>query len=219
MDNAIANQWLQVRVLANARTGLIAPQTYYLGHLLGELTGVSSGNRYLLQMADVLAIQPRVGSLANASSRFDVNKNGLVQLSDLSMIRSMVGLGILRNITIPAAGSGAEGEGVRFAWPSTAVMPIVATATETRHPTIGARWTSEVFTVDPQREPNRKVLSDQGPQAQDASHSEIVDRALATWTVDTETERRKRHPLEIEFRIIPQANEERVDDLSSPLPG
>lgn len=79
--------------------------------------------------------------------------------------------------------------------------------------------TSEFFTVEPEREPHRNGLSDQSPHALDASHAEIVDRALATWTVDTETERRKRHPLEIEFRIMPQANEEQVDDLSSPLAG
>ncbi|MFN7731501.1 MAG: hypothetical protein ACK5OB_06340 [Pirellula sp.] len=216
-DNAIANQWLQVRVLANSRTGLIAPQTYYLGHLLGELTGVFSSNRYLLQMADVLAIQPKVGSLANASSRFDINKNGLVQLSDLSLVRSMVGLGILRNITIPAAGSGSEGEGVQSAWPSTVAMPFVAIATETLSPTIGARITSEIFTVEPELEQSRNELPKQNIRDVDAIAALVADSVMAKWTVDADTRCRKRHPWEKDTSMNPQADEKRADDLSLPL--
>lgn len=219
-DNAIANQWLQVRVLANSRTGLLAPQTYYVGHLLGELTGVSSGNRYLLQMADVMAIQPKVGSLANASNRFDVNKNGLVQLSDLSLVRSMVGLGILRNITIPAAGSGAEGEGVPSAWTSAHASPLPAITTNQILPlTIGVRMTSEVFTVEQAWEQRRAWQTEGNASAVDDAHAQSVDRVMTDWTADAATGRRKRDSWQNEFTVPPHADEDRETSLSSPLVG
>ena len=42
-DNAIANRWLRVTVKANDQTGLSVPEVYYLGHLLGEMTGDQGG--------------------------------------------------------------------------------------------------------------------------------------------------------------------------------
>jgi hypothetical protein len=39
----IANRWLQVRVLANANTGLPSQQTFYVGHLQGEVSGLAVG--------------------------------------------------------------------------------------------------------------------------------------------------------------------------------
>ena len=199
-DNAIANQWLQVRVLANSLTGLIAPQTYYLGHLFGELTGVSSGNRYLLQMADVLAIAPKVGSLANASSRFDLNKNGLVQISDLSMVRSMVGLGILRNITIPAAGSGSEGEGdansMLLLMVSASPPPLAQAATSTI--AIGVRMTNTIFTVEPHTpsEVIRVASMSNASSPFENANASAADQAFASLAILGESSRRKRSWLD-----------------------
>jgi len=110
-NNAIANRWLQIKLLDNANTGLSSPDVYYIGHLLGETTGTLSGGSYVVQVADVLKIRPDVGSPANVSNILDINKNGLIQVSDILAFRTDVGSLSLRNITIPAAGSGSEGEG------------------------------------------------------------------------------------------------------------
>ncbi len=109
-DNAIANQWLQVRLLANANTGLLAPKVYYVGHLLGETTGINANGLYQIQIADITTIRPAVGQLAIASSIEDITKNGLIQINDITTIRPSVGILQLRNITIPAKDSNAEGE-------------------------------------------------------------------------------------------------------------
>jgi hypothetical protein len=110
-DNAISNRWLQIKLLANANTGLREPQVYYVGHLFGETNGTLSGGVYSVSVADVTRIRPAVGTLAPVSSVLDINKNGSIQVSDITAMRSFVGVGQLRNITIPASGSGSEGEG------------------------------------------------------------------------------------------------------------
>jgi hypothetical protein len=110
-DNAIANRWLQVKLLDNANTGLRSPDVYYIGHLFGETTGTLTGGAYLVQTADVVRIRPQVGNSATVSNVLDINKNGLIQISDITGFRAQVGVLSLRNITIPEAGSGSEGEG------------------------------------------------------------------------------------------------------------
>jgi len=110
-DNAIANRWLQVKLLDNANTGLRSPDVYYIGHLFGETTGTLTGGAYVVQTADVVRIRPQVGNSATVSNVLDINKNGLIQISDITGFRAQVGVLSLRNITIPEAGSGSEGEG------------------------------------------------------------------------------------------------------------
>ena len=110
-DNAIANRWLQVKLLDNANTGLRTPDVYYIGHLFGETTGTLTGGAYLVQTADVVRIRPQVGNSATVSNVLDINKNALIQISDITGFRAQVGVLSLRNITIPEAGSGSEGEG------------------------------------------------------------------------------------------------------------
>jgi len=140
-DDSIVNRWLQIRILASARTGLLAPQTYYIGHLYGETNGTLTDGSFLVQIADINVIRPGVGSIAPVTSRIDLNKNGLVQVSDILLMRSFVGIGILRNITIPASGSDAEGEGNSQS--NSLPIPLAqgfVRGTESRV-TVGLRWT------------------------------------------------------------------------------
>ena len=109
-DNAIANRWLQIRIFANANTGLANTKVYYLGHLLGEMNGDSFGGAYFVNNADLTRVLPLGGGIASVSNIRDVDKNRFVLNSDGIAIRSSLIAGnSLRNITIPIAGSSAEG--------------------------------------------------------------------------------------------------------------
>jgi subtilisin family serine protease len=104
-DNAIANRWLRVTVLANANTGLPENEVYYVGHLLGETTG-PSGGVFTVSFADISPIRSAAGSTVNAGSPVDIDKNGTVSFADISAMRSNVGAQ-LTIITIPGTSSSA----------------------------------------------------------------------------------------------------------------
>lgn len=103
-NNAIANRWLRVTVLANANTGLASNEVYYVGHLLGETTG-PSGSSFTVAFADLTPIRNVVGSTVNSSSIADIDKNGVVAFADISAARTNIGAQ-LTIITIPASGNG-----------------------------------------------------------------------------------------------------------------
>jgi hypothetical protein len=145
-DGEIVNRWLQIKFIDNANTGLRSPQVYYLGHLLGETTGTLSSGSYIVQVMDVTKIRPEVGSTANVSNVLDINKNGLIQVSDILSFRSSVGLLSLRNITIPAAGSGSEGEGYgRFSIPSPMTPVGGMDKFVSTNLAIAPRWTGRIY--------------------------------------------------------------------------
>jgi hypothetical protein len=102
--NAIANRWLRVTVRANSNTGLAAPETYYVGHLLGETTGPVSGV-YTVAFADITPIRSAIGQIAGVGSANDIDKNGTVAFADISAMRASVGAQ-LTNITIPGETGG-----------------------------------------------------------------------------------------------------------------
>jgi hypothetical protein len=110
-DHAIENRWLQIQVLANDRTGLRDKRTYYLGHLLGETTGLTPQGNYIVQVADVAKIRTEVGTTASVSNVYDITKNGIVQIGDITVFRPRVGSLMLSNAIIPPSGSPGEGEG------------------------------------------------------------------------------------------------------------
>jgi VCBS repeat-containing protein len=147
-DNAIADRWLQIKVLANANTGLRNPDVYYIGHLLGETSGTTSGGNFLVQIADITPVRQAVGTLASVNSRLDITKNGLIQVADIVAMRSRVGVASLRAITIPVSGSGAEGESIQI--PLMGAPSIDETTFATLGlPPIGMRWTGLNYDVQP----------------------------------------------------------------------
>ena len=107
-DNAIADRWLQVSLLANANTGLTTRQVYYLGHLLGEINGAVESGGFLVRTIDVAQIAASIGQPATVGSILDVNKDGLVRTLDAAAAASAIGRS-LRLITIPIGGSSIEG--------------------------------------------------------------------------------------------------------------
>ena len=53
-DGAIANQWLQVTVLANEHTGLAEPDVFYFGNAIGE-SGNATGNAIVNATDEIMA--------------------------------------------------------------------------------------------------------------------------------------------------------------------
>jgi hypothetical protein len=148
-DTAIMNRWLQIKLLANSTTGLREPQVYYIGHLLGETTGTLSTGVYVVQVADLTPIRSAVGTTALVSSAIDLNKNGLIQVNDITAMRARVGVGQLRNITIPPAGSGSEGEGSVLPNAMMLLSPDSMLAVTERPRTIEPRLTNRIYDVQP----------------------------------------------------------------------
>ncbi len=90
-DNAIQNRWLRVTMLATANTGLNTDQTYYVGHLLGETDAQVSGGSFTVAFTDITQIRAALGQVVDASSIYDINKNGTIAFEDISAMRSSVG--------------------------------------------------------------------------------------------------------------------------------
>lgn len=98
-DNSIVNRWLRVTLRSNANTGLPEDQVYYLGHLLGETTGLT-GNSYTVAFADISPIRSGIGTSVTASSGIDIDKNGTVAFADITAMRGNIGAQ-LTNVTVP----------------------------------------------------------------------------------------------------------------------
>jgi hypothetical protein len=137
-DNAIENTWLQIIVLANANTGLVNRDVFYLGHALADVD--FSGPNYRVTTSDVSLVRGSVGNtIVDVSDPRDVNKDRRVTTVDVSYLRARVSNTVLlRQITIPPAGSDGEGEGMFGMSPSeiTAISKRGSNAWE--HPEEGA---------------------------------------------------------------------------------
>jgi hypothetical protein len=86
-NNSVRNTWLQVTVLANADTGLAAPDVFYFGNLLGD-TGPASG----APSVDAADWARALAALAtpNPTTRaalLDINRDRVVDHRDASLIR------------------------------------------------------------------------------------------------------------------------------------
>ncbi|MBX3420298.1 MAG: choice-of-anchor M domain-containing protein [Pirellulaceae bacterium] len=98
-NETIVNRWLRLTMLANANTNLPEPATYYVGHLLGEMTGPDQGV-YTVSFADITLIRQDVSLTGGANLAADITKNGLVAFADITAMRSSVSLQ-LSNLTVP----------------------------------------------------------------------------------------------------------------------
>jgi hypothetical protein len=99
-DQSIMNRWLRITIFANANTDLPVDEVYYVGHLLGETTGESTGAAYIVQFDDIIAIRNNIGMVVDSSSNVDIDKNGIVTFTDITAMRPNIGAA-LTNITIP----------------------------------------------------------------------------------------------------------------------
>jgi hypothetical protein len=91
-DGVIAGQWLQVTVLASSRTGLAAKDVFYFGNAPGE-TGNSSDNA-LIDSHDYMAARTAAlgtGGAASITSVYDINRDAVVNATDMLAVRSRMG--------------------------------------------------------------------------------------------------------------------------------
>jgi subtilisin-like proprotein convertase family protein/subtilisin family serine protease len=101
-NNAIQNRWLSVSILPNQNTGLEVGETFFLGHLLGEVNGQLSNGIYVVSNADAALISNSVnGASVPVSSIKDLNKDGFITVADILAMLPGIGANRLRNITIP----------------------------------------------------------------------------------------------------------------------
>jgi len=106
-NNAIQNRWLSVTILANENTGLETSETFFLGHLLGEVNGQLSNGVYVVSVADALQISNAISPVAvGVGDIRDLNKDGVTTVADVIAMQSAIGVNRLRNITIPGTGGG-----------------------------------------------------------------------------------------------------------------
>jgi ELWxxDGT repeat protein len=112
-DGVVKKQWLQVTVLANANTGLAAPDVFYFGNAIGEV-GNTTANA-IVTSADESLIRLNFTTGFNTvpvTSPYDIDKNRFVQTSDaaLSRVNQTTAFTALRLIAVPTgveAGSAA----------------------------------------------------------------------------------------------------------------
>ena len=103
-DRAIENEWLQVTLLANDRTGLDADDVFYFGNAIGE-AGDSSSSA-LVTVADLLLARNNPRSFlepAGIDFPYDYNRDGLVNATDVLLARNNQShfLSDLNLITVP----------------------------------------------------------------------------------------------------------------------
>jgi endonuclease/exonuclease/phosphatase family metal-dependent hydrolase len=101
--DAIRNTWLQVSLLANARTGLATPDVFYFGNAAADIVNTTS--LFRVNATDVSATRQAAMALAgartDASQRADLNKDGRVNATDTSLARQRsTGTQVLANLDL-----------------------------------------------------------------------------------------------------------------------
>ena len=113
-DGSVRNTWLEVSVLANERTGLLSPQTFYWGNLVGDTGNNAAGAATaVVNVLDQLRTRARPpGATASVMDVADFNRDGRVNVLDTAISRSMNGRSLeLMTTPIPAAPAGVFADG------------------------------------------------------------------------------------------------------------
>lgn len=102
-DGAIKNKWLQVKVLANTRTGLARPDLFYFGSAVGETFNGTTGN-FRVDSQDVARTRNAQPGPAGPASPYDHNRDGRVTTRDLATARNNQGFALHRLAAPPDPG-------------------------------------------------------------------------------------------------------------------
>jgi hypothetical protein len=96
---SVRNQWLQVTLLETDRTGLPAPDVFYVGNLVGDTSDAPLGATARVSAMDVVrtrADRTARRTTVGLGSRSDHNRDGRVNAKDLLLVR--------RNRALPGRG-------------------------------------------------------------------------------------------------------------------
>lgn len=85
-DDTIENAWLRVVVKANANTGLATEDVHYWGNTIGETGDSPLDTR--IDFVDAALIRQNFGPAA-VTSRYDINRSGVVDAADASLVESI----------------------------------------------------------------------------------------------------------------------------------
>jgi hypothetical protein len=96
-NRAVTNGWLDVTVRATAATGLATSYTFRFGNLVGETGDYQPVDSWFWQrkhrvdVRDLAATRAAAGSVAPRSRRFDFNRDGRVDMLDVTIARANIG--------------------------------------------------------------------------------------------------------------------------------
>lgn len=82
----ILNRWLQVTVKATGGTGLVRPDVFCFGNLVGE-TG-NSPTSFSVNAIDLGQVRSHQLEAASPTSPFEVNRDGRINAVDLGLTRA-----------------------------------------------------------------------------------------------------------------------------------
>lgn len=105
-SGSIVNQWLEVTVKATPVTGLARPDVFYFGNLIGETGALPAGAGAMFVNSSDFAAARSFARSVPVTNRFDFNRDGKVNGSDLLIIRGNLGTS-LPLITAPTTNTAA----------------------------------------------------------------------------------------------------------------
>ena len=98
-DGQLKNTWVQVTVLASARTGLSLPDVFYFGSLPGDADG-----NLRVNALDLAAVKQALNTASTITGRVDFNRDGRVNALDVAVVKQNLNRA-LSPITAAIAGS------------------------------------------------------------------------------------------------------------------
>jgi|GEM_PF-1630452 len=102
-DGAIANQWLEVTLLANQDSGLAAADTFYFGNRIGD-TGLNTPpSVFLTSAGDELAARANQAIQQGVTNIYDFNRDSVVSAGDQLLARNNAGFLVRLNLAAPLA--------------------------------------------------------------------------------------------------------------------
>lgn len=123
-SGSIRNTWLQVQVLANAHTGLLASDVFYWGNKVGDVGAGSPPASFLTSAADKSTALGSLAAVSLINNTRDFNRDGHVTAADASIV--LGNLGAIARLQLGAAGSAAPQAATTLAAPM-APAPVAQT--------------------------------------------------------------------------------------------
>jgi hypothetical protein len=89
VDSTVRNRWLEVTVKANEQTGMVEPDTFYFGSVVGETGPAAANGVQSVTVGDVLAVRlaTRLG-LVPVTATHDINRDGFINTTDVMLVRA-----------------------------------------------------------------------------------------------------------------------------------